>query len=214
MNKAKGSIDWESIKENIFLHLVNYEKNKVNLEEKVYIPFLDLAILFYCGHEEADFNGFYVKKKHLLAWNQDINDLFRIAQVNTFQENNIVVVSVLDVLTHDDLFMSLCEKDKEEDDSELMMMLTNKELSYGAAMLTNTDALKKLADQLNSSLYLLPSSVHEIFAVCPDSATNIQKLVDMVKEANSQFIPSDIYLSDHVYYFDRDKCEVEVASPA
>ena len=81
-------------------------------------------------------------------------------------------------------------------------------------MLLNIPVLKKLADQLDSNLYLLPSSVHEIIAVRSDPNTDVSYLTEMVNEANNYVVEPENYLSDHVYYFDREKCEVTIAVPA
>lgn len=97
---------------------------------------------------------------------------------------------------------------------KVMMILTNKSVSFGVAMLLNISELKKLADQFDSNLYLLPSSVHEILAICSDQNIDVSYLTDMVNEANNKVVKPEDYLSDHVYYFDREKREVTMAVPA
>lgn len=62
MNEINISINWESVKEKIFLRLVNYEKYRADMEGKAYIKFLDLAILFYCDCTEWGYDGFYVSR--------------------------------------------------------------------------------------------------------------------------------------------------------
>ncbi len=214
MSKTTGNIMWESARGNIFLRLVNQERNEVKLEEKVYIPFLDLAILFYCDLKEYGLGGFYVKKEHLLRWNQDTDSLLRTARENTFHKNNILVGFTTREMLCDGRIMSTNEEDMKKDEPTLMITLSNKDMLYGAAMLTNTDELKKLADRLDSSLYLFPSSVHEIFAVCASFTTDIEFSTNMIKDINDTIIEPEVYLSDNLYYFDREKCEVKIAIPA
>lgn len=80
-------------------------------------------------------------------------------------------------------------------------------------MLLNIPVMKKLADALNSSLYLLPSSIHEILAVRPDSIRDLSYLTDAVKGINQTSVAPEEYLSDNVYYFDRERCEIGMAVP-
>ncbi len=204
---------WENIKGRISLHLVNYERHKTELANKAYVPFLDLAILFHCNIRQAGADDFYVKKKHLSIWKQDIKSVLQAAAVNTFHEDNVLVKSVKDVLMQDLKVEPPHAPMIEGLEEPLLITLSNKALSFGGAMLLNIPVLKKLADALNSSLYLLPSSVHEVLAVCPDPARNLSYLTDMVKEINQFAVTPEEYLSDNVYYFDRERCEIGMAVP-
>ncbi len=213
MSEINISINWESVKGKIFLRLVNYEKNKADMERKAYIKFLDLAILFYCDCTEWGCDGFYVSKKQLLMWHRDVNDIYQTALENTYRKDNTLVTPILNFFPEELIYMSqngmnimLIEKE--------MIVLANQSLSFGAAMLLNIPELKKLADQLDSNLYLLPSSIHEIIAVRSDQNTDVSYLTEMVNEVNNSVVESENYLSDHVYYFDREKCEVTIAVPA
>lgn len=213
MNELKDITKWKSVKEKLFLHLVNYERNKAAIEGKIHVPFLGLAILIHCDWKECDCNGFYVNKKHLLMWKQDIKNINQTALENTFRKNNTLVTSIMNLLPQEAAYavqeeMAMTNTEKE------MIVLTNRSASFGAAMLLNIPELKKLADRLDSDLYLLPSSVHEILAVCPEQNTDISFLAEMVHGVNTEVVESEDYLSDHVYYFDREKCEVTIAVPA
>lgn len=213
MRKANDITKWENVKGRIFLHLVNYKRHKTELADKAYVPFLDLAILFYCNIRQAGLDGFYVKKKHLSIWEQDIKSVFQAATENTFHEDNVLVKSVKDVLIQDLQVEPYHVPMIAGPEEPLLITLSNKALSFGGAMLLNIPVLKKLADALNSSLYLLPSSIHEILAVCPDPVRDLSYLTGMVKEVNQFAVTPEEYLSDNVYYFDREKCEIGMAVP-
>lgn len=210
MRKANDITKWENVKGRIFLHLVNYERYKAELADMAYVPFLDLAILFYCDLEEYGLGGFYVKKEHLLIWKQDSDSLLQAAQGNTFHETNVQVTSITE-----EPISGRTPKDDEKEDLDLsqMISITNKHNSYGAAMVLNVPVLKKLTDLLGSDLYLLPSSVHEFFAIRTNPAINIRLLMGVVKSVNEGLPRSELYLSDSVYYYDREKCEVRIAVP-
>ena len=213
MNEMKSIINWEDVKGKIFLRLGNYEKNKADLERKIHVKFLDLAILIHCDCKERNLDGFYVSKKQALIWNKSIKDIYQAALENTYSRNNTLVAPIINLLPQEIAYvvqdaMDIINTEK------VMMILTNKSVSFGAAMLLNISELKKLADQFDSNLYLLPSSVHEILAICSDQNTDVSYLTDMVNEVNNKVVKHEDYLSDHVYYFDREKCEVTMAVPA
>ncbi len=179
MNEINISINWESVKEKIFLRLLNYKKNKADMEGKACIKFLDLAILFYCDCTEWGCNGFYVSRKQILMWHRDINDIYQAALENTYRKDNTLVTPILNFFPEESVYIAQNGMDVMLIEKE-MIVLANQSLFFGAAMLLNIPVLKKLADQLDSNLYLLPSSVHEIIAVRSDPNTDVSYLTEMV----------------------------------
>ncbi len=160
MNEMRAINTWENVKGKLFLRLTNYDRNRPDIEKKIYVKFLDLAILLYCDCREWGFEGFYVDKKQLLVWNQNIKNIFAAALENTFCRDNTFVTHITNLLPSG-LIHSEEDAIDIADMENLIMVLTNKAVHFGAAMLLNLHELKKLADQVDSDLYLLPSSVHE-----------------------------------------------------
>lgn len=146
-------------------------------------------------------------------WHRDINDIYQAALENTYRKDNTLVTPILNFFPEESVYIAQNGMDVMPIEKE-MIVLANQSLFFGAAMLLNISVLKKLADQLDSNLYLLPSSVHEIIAVRSDPNTDVSYLTEMVNEANNYVVEPEDYLSDHVYYFDREKCEVTIAVPA
>lgn len=208
MSKEKSILNWEDIKDKLFLRLENRGKSMEVPDERIRIPFLDLVVFIYCDWSKTHWEGVYVNRNHLILWKQDKKDVLRAALRNTFQKDNIVIPIT-------DLLSSAFGKEIhiEEGSEKDMIVLTSRNLEYGAAMLLNTPELKKLADRFNSDLYLLPSSVHEILAVRTDQNRDISLLMDMVQDANQTVVRDEDYLSDCIYYFDRKKCEIKIAVP-
>lgn len=213
MNEMRAINTWENVKGKLFLRLTNYDRNRSDIEKKIYVKFLDLAILLYCDCREWGFEGFYVNKKHLLLWNQSIKNIFAAALENTFCRNNTFVTHITNLLPSGLIHSEEDETDIADMDN-LIMVLTNKAVHFGAAMLLNLHELKKLADQVDSDLYLLPSSVHEILAIRTDQHEDVSFLTDAVNAINYYEVKPEDYLSDNVYYFDRENCEVTIAVPA
>ena len=62
--------------------------------------------------------------------------------------------------------------------------------------------MERIAEKLNSSLIILPSSIHE---------TIIMK--EMVMDANETVIESELKLSDEIYRYDRDTQTLSLIKP-
>ena len=61
-----------------------------------------------------------------------------------------------------------------------------------------------MADVLNTSFYILPSSIHETILVPDSGQYTPHELQEIVKSANRTVVERKEFLSDSVYYYDRD----------
>lgn len=125
MNEMNTINTWGNVKGKLFLRLTNYDRNRSDIEKKVYVKFLDLAILLYCDCREWGFEGFYVNKKHLLVWKQSIKNIFAAALENTFCRDNTFVTHITNLLPP-----NLIHSEEDEADiadmENLMLVLTNR----------------------------------------------------------------------------------------
>ena len=63
-----------------------------------------------------------------------------------------------------------------------------------------------MVQYLKDDFYVLPSSVHEVIIVtAAEAPEGSAGLSDMVSEINKTQVDAEEVLSDHVYYYDRDK---------
>lgn len=87
--------------------------------------------------------------------------------------------------------------------SDRMFVVKEDALNSGAAAIVCPDLLLKIADQLDSDLYILPSSVSEIIVMrAPDEDPD--HLAWMVKDANENVLEEEDILSSHVFLLDRE----------
>ena len=66
------------------------------------------------------------------------------------------------------------------------------------------------ASRLECDFYILPSSLHEIILMREDMAPEMETLREMVQEINSTQVLVEDYLSDSIYYYDRNTKEVTI----
>ena len=90
--------DFEKMKENVRVRLVNTELNKERLSDIANVPFLDLSIIFYVWIDSgACKNGsITIHKEHLKLWGKTEEELLEIALENS--RNEYAFASIMDFI--------------------------------------------------------------------------------------------------------------------
>ena len=210
-DRVKGfdvsSISGDNVEGSVFYRLVNYEANREQLENVPYIPFLDLAVTFHycCSVEDRSVNSFRINDRLMNAWGLVIDDLFGYAE-NNMQEMFPDVLTTLD-----SVIQRFAGLDRELPDIPgKIYILTNTYGVNGAAALLYTTKLHMLAVKLDSDLYIIPSSVHELLIVPVQSGIDGDEIKKLVKEVNYSYVLKEERLSDNVYIFHKDSGEIDI----
>ena len=167
-------------------------------------PFLDLEICpYYVVTDNGSEIGAVKFTSDLMRFtNMDVKTLVDTAIANAFTDCDVRnITDVISELTGVPAFML---------GSMPMWVITNARKTNGAVNIANTDALVKLANNLDSDLYILPSSRHEILALPTDMGTP-ERLRMMVGEVNETEVRAEDLLCDNVYIFSRKTRSVTVA---
>lgn len=196
--------EWEAMKKNVFLRLVNREKNRELLTKVPYMEFMDLAIIyFYSLTISDDIQGTLIlTQEHQTYFGITTEELHEVAERNTRQKYPIKVYKMKDLVTSvkSMLGIELLEPATEEN---FMYILSNELGLFGAISMFFQEELKKLADQLGHNLYVLPSSIHEVILVPDYNILLPEKFLEMVRDINITQVQETEILSDSVYYYDR-----------
>ena len=192
-------INWEQAKLRICMRLVNREKNEELLKDIPHVAFLDLELVFYYLIPiEARFGNasILIHNAHCAAWRITTEELYRYAKDNTKHLNRPRIVPMSEIL------MEMGGPDFVQDNVLPMWIMTNENKYYGAVGLYYADIIREFAKDRGKSLYVLPSSVHEIILLEDNGNDNSENLRKMVKEVNATQVAEEEVLSDSVYYFD------------
>ena len=188
----------DEVKQNVFIKLINYEKNKDMLENCPYIPFLDLAVSFryLVKHDDNGIASAIVRNTDMEKWGFSTEDLYNLAKENT---RRLFPPSLgrLDFV----LKNVVPDADDIPEDTGLYV-LTNEQGINGAVYMIYKDIIAELANEKGSSLYILPSSIHEVLLLPVVPEHNKEDLAIMVKEINRYVVSEMDYLSDNVYFYD------------
>lgn len=203
---CKNVCEYDRAKEHLKVALCNYEANKETLSYRPHKRILDLAVIAFVSNNEVPLGRLGiidVSDRLLKIWGVSKEEMFATALKNTM--NDAFCCKLSDLLA-------------QQDDFQLppgveipMYILTTNYRTRGASMLLNGLALNQIAEELNSNLFIYPSSIHEVL-ILPDEGTRKQRRMqkEMVEEVNESDVPPEERLSNSVYYFDREKQEVTI----
>jgi hypothetical protein len=90
-----------------------------------------------------------------------------------------------------------------------MYVITTRNGINGSALLLYNDIFEILATKLDSDIYILPSSVHELLAV-KANMKSLAELKEMVLSVNETVVSNEDFLSNNVYLYRRSTRKVEL----
>ena len=195
--------NYEKARGHVYFKLINYERNKVLLTKIPYIPYLDLAVVFYYRLEKGKFQGatILIHNCNLEAWKIDPRQLLEDAVMNTSRKLPYSLQG-MDALIRE---LSGDEDQGLYTGEEIMYVLSNQEKCFGAAALLYPHLLSHISKIFRKNFYVLPSSVHECILVPDQGQYSRIELTRMVREVNQTQVEADEILSDQVYYYDRQQ---------
>ena len=210
-NIADDYRNLDFVKDRIVMAVVNAQKNQAMLQDTPHVMKEDLAIIYkvMIGADSHGIASIVVKQPHIDQWEIDVEQLNDYAMKNSDRLLPTVTQSMDDIMKEmmagsgmpDEMLEEMMADMAGREPDEQMWVITNSEKINGAAGIFYSDALEKLSEKLESDLFVLPSSVHEVIAV----STNLgdpEMLANMVQEVNEGQVALDEQLSDHVYHFD------------
>lgn len=202
--------DYDKVKSRIIFKLVNYERNRELLSKVPHYRFLDLAIIFNCLVESSPSGSatILIHDHHLDYWGITRDDLYALSQQNTPKLLSYDLRDMTEILK--ELFSDECTPSDAIHFKEScpMYVLTNRYKLNGSGCILYQNLLRDFANRIKSDLFILPSSIHEVLIIPVKNQTTPQELTDMVKDVNSSQLSREEILSDHVYYYSREKEQI------
>lgn len=102
----------------------------------------------------------------------------------------------------------LCTKYESTHGMSQMWVLSNRDWIYGSSGLIYPRVLEKFAYTHQDSFYIIPSSAHEVILLPRAFVRSESSLKEMLQIANIAAKAKHRYLSDCVYFYDKDKLEI------
>lgn len=83
-------------------------------------------------------------------------------------------------------------------------IVTGSKAKFGAAILFCPDMMRDIAQEMQSSYFVIPSSIHEVMLIPTDDPSDYERLEGIVHSVNASCVKWRDLLSDHVYYYDAE----------
>ena len=203
---------FQNASKKIVFQLVNTELNKSLLEQVPHRSFLDLSII-YSLVITMDSKGIQSTKvtndiAHMLGLTE--NQLFKYAAENTKR------IFPATIRKMDEVMLKMClMTGMPLEFAEVAKMITQEDKLInsfwtistatriiGAVSLLYEDELHKLAESLESNLYVLPIMESRAFVISAD-LSDPKDLKDLASKILEECIPLDEKLSDQIYFYDK-----------
>lgn len=200
------SLDYADCQEKIVMRLISFEKNKKMLEETPYIPFLDMAVVFYflADNDQNGIASIRITNEIMNDWKTDVKELYTLASDNSKRifEEKVMPMSKMFEEFNIDISKIRSEKANQiyEERSEPYVVTNNIGIN-GASVILYPDMLREIAAKLGGDFYVLPSSIHEVLVVSASEDVDEKSLKKMVEDINRNYLLPDEYLSDNVYKY-------------
>ena len=201
--------DFDRVRDRIAAKLINTEQNKEYLADKPHRDIADLSAVYYInlGTDTCGSMTTVITNALLSQYGVTVDELHEIAVQNMGSKARFCsMFEVLSELMSSEIQEGLCPADN------MMYVLTNDSKLNGAAMLLCPTVMDKVAKQVGSSFYILPSSISETLIVPFNDDLNVDQLRQMVHEVNSTQVAPDEILSDNVYVYDYDNHRIVAAA--
>ena len=204
-------MNWETIKDSVYPVLLSTAGNEEYLSQYVSKPFLDLSIIYEVRLSEGSSGTANCKISNSLLNNYGItrDELHEQALAN-MKNDGYKMEDLLEKLNG----RFAGEGDLSEEEIALekgkMYILTNRNMTHGAACLLYEDFLKEnLGD---TTAFILPSSIHESIFVPVEDGMSAEEFDAMVCTVNESAVEPSIRLSNHCYLWDGKKQKVTMAT--
>lgn len=169
------------------------DENREKLKGLVHIVVEDIAILFI-------YNGEVLTREQLSLWKMSSGELQRSVMKDLPHRYPAVLLSLEEAVNRLETGKGIVEPGETKE--EQSYVLTNRGARYGAAVIFYPGVLEKAGEQLHSSFFILPSSIHEVILLKDEGEFDADELQEMVSSINSTEVAEEDILTDSVYYYD------------
>lgn len=190
-----SSLDY--VKENVYPLVIGNQPNNI-----AYTEFLDMYVVYKVklhGNENPDYVTQYSVTNDLLErLGITVEELHQIA-INNIDESDFEYPTIEETLSA--MMGGECPIPFPEENK--MLVASNRSKHFGGNVILCPNTLNKIMKKLGvASMYILPSSIHEILCVRPEGDVWEKKRLDqMVHEVNTNEVAPEEIMGHHSYFW-------------
>lgn len=187
--------------------LLNLERNKHLLAARPYIPYLDLAIVFYVPYADDDgrLHEINITKTMMQSWKVDVGTLYADANQHIAKFLPATINSLSRALAKES------DESKSPEPDVPLYVVSNRMELYGAASILYNGLLQASANLFEDDIIVLPASIDYMIFLPASAAPNPVSLVKgMLAFVNKTELAPDEVLSDNVYYYSKSNDSLQI----
>lgn len=212
VSKMVSLID-NAIEENVLMKLINTGMNQELLAHCPHREIMDLSVVYYwaVAMDEEGMATSLITDENVGRIHATEEELFELATKNAKRLLPTMVKELGTFLGFSMNDLPLGEDFASAKLGHEIFLVTNEKVLNGAVAMLDDEVLHTLAEHVGGNLHILPSSIHEVLAVKAQEGQE-KELAQMVRNINEAEVPLEGRLSDNVYFYDRLKRELSMAT--
>ena len=189
-------------KKSLFVKLVNTERNESLVEQSISKEFLDLSavVRVVLKMDKEGMASMALSKGDAEILGMTEEEIYAAALANTLR---LFPPKLMNLGRY--VEMSIGAELPLGEDEVTTYILTNQKEVDGAIYFMSPEVVGAIAEALEDDLYILPSSVNEVLLVrASELEDGVDKLKEMVRDANETVVTEKDILSYNVYHYDKE----------
>ena len=216
LQKAKDIENYDKIKSDLFIRLLNKKIYLSELEDVIYREVGDIAMVLYVcmGEDDGCMTSMKVKKYMMEEWKRSPEEVFDKALLNTYFLSPPRIYCweklIFDPSYGGDNFMNLMSRYPVRTDT-LGNCLSTTKRTNGAVAVFLPGVAGRIADLMDDSFYIVFTSIHEAM-IHSVKGTDPEILRQVLKETVQETTPPEDFLTFYIYMYDRATAEFSMVS--
>lgn len=199
-----------TIRDSVIMQVVNTGLNAETLKDTPHREVEDLSIVYrilLAKEDDGSIGSIKIQNGMLDTWGIKEEDLYSAAVENTPRLMPTKVDSMENILSS--IMSSPFPVGRENSNPVMLYIITNEQKVNGAAVpFYDKAAIDDLCDKMGGSMFLIPSSVHEMIAM-PAGESNtmddpVRTIAEMIVEINNTEVSDMDILGTKPYHYDKE----------
>jgi hypothetical protein len=207
-DKALSLEDYEAVKEDLFIRLVNFDKEKEDLAGAIYHVIGDIALVLYLRIGEVDgyTTSLKIRVQLLDKWGMSAKQVFDKAMLNTYFYAPPRIFCWEKLFTNPDYngdnFMNLCSEYKLDKNIAGSCLSTTKRTN-GAVAVFLPGVAQRLGQLLGEDFFIAFTSMHEAM-IHNDKVISALDLKRILQDTVDEATAEEDFLTYRIYHYERE----------
>ena len=206
--RSKNLDDYEKMKDELFIRLLNIEENQEELQECIYRTIGDIGLVLYARMGELNGSSASIKiKRHMLdKWKKDSQEIFDEALINTYFISPPRIYCweklIFDPEYEGENFMDLmCDYQIKKD--ALGNCLSTTLRTNGAVAVFLPGVAQRIGQLMGCGFYMVFTSIHEVM-IHSERNADPEELKQILEDTVRETTPPEDFLTYQIYHYDVD----------